>query len=349
MKRIPELDGLRACAIILVVLGHINIRIHSNGEYIEMLRAFAKVGFAGVTLFFVLSGFLIGSLVFQELQVTGTLTVKRFWMRRILRTWPMYFVALVLHLYFIAPTTGAPLWSYLTFTQNYFKMNVFIQSWSIAVEEQFYFIFPILIFLTVAWKKWPMTFPCLAVLLVVPTYLRAQHLWSIQASKTHLVMDALILGLLIAYIQLHRPHFLEKLCRFPHLLFFSGLALAFGPWFMPLSFDWKAVWLLAFQALGFGMILISVKSGKSIFSSFLKLPILGAIGLHSYSTYLMHPLVLEGIKVPLNWYKVSTGPRDLVILVGGLLLCFLTGGFFYRLVERPCLQLRDRISSHSHH
>lgn len=336
MKRIPELDGLRACALILVMLVHINLRIHSHGEYIDVLRTVVKGGW-GITQFFVLSGFLIGSLVFRELHETGTLAVKQFWMRRILRTWPMFLVALLLHLYFIAPTTGAPLWSYLTFTQNYFKMNVFVHSWSIAVEEQFYFILPILIIITAAWKKWSLTLPCLVVLLIVPTFLRAQHIWAIQASRTHLVMDALVLGLLIAYIQLHRPHYLEKLCRFPNLLFFSGLALAFGPWFMPLSFDWKAVWLLAFQAVGFGMILISAKSGKSIFSSFLKLPILGAIALHSYSTYLLHPLVLESIKVPLNWYKVPTGPRDLVILFVGLPLCLLTGWVFYTLVEKPFL------------
>jgi len=118
-RRDANLDLLRSIAIALVLLHHVS-------QYIITLpvsvHAFTRLGAYGVDLFFVLSGFLIGSLYFRELQQTGRVALLRFWGRRWLRTLPLYYFALLLAYVSVFVARGEPFNpAYLLFGQNYLK------------------------------------------------------------------------------------------------------------------------------------------------------------------------------------------------------------------------------------
>src|SRR5258708_7081226 len=92
-RRLFSLDVLRGIAILLVLVNHMPMRPEAGSFVEKVVGALSQVGWVGVDLFFVLSGFLISRLLFQELKRTGSLEVRRFWLRRGFKTWPSYFVA----------------------------------------------------------------------------------------------------------------------------------------------------------------------------------------------------------------------------------------------------------------
>ncbi len=143
----PELDVLRCLAFILVFLHH--SAQFSPGPLADM----ATAGAFGVCLFFFLSAFLITELLVREKQSTGTVRLRAFYARRILRIWPLYFAALLIdfmHLHVTRPGafTGARLAAFLLLAGNWFvARHSFLGSlslplWSISIEEQFYVVWP---------------------------------------------------------------------------------------------------------------------------------------------------------------------------------------------------------------
>lgn len=164
-KYFPHLDGLRAIAALLVILYHTGFSIQSQGGTNLLANIFSRSAEYGVNLFFCLSGFLITYLLIKEAKETGSISVKKFYFRRILRIWPLYFLAglvgvvalplvrdvLAHFVNFSFSPYLANLFFLFTFSVNFQVMfglaNHFtVQSlWSIAIEEQFYLIWaPIL-------------------------------------------------------------------------------------------------------------------------------------------------------------------------------------------------------------
>ncbi|HEY8278057.1 MAG TPA: acyltransferase [Bdellovibrionota bacterium] len=141
-SRIGSLDVLRSFAVLWVVSAHTTF--FPGG----LVQRFTSWGSLGVNLFFVLSGFLIGSQWFGELAESGGRgSYPRFFLRRAFRIWPNYYVLLLLFIVYSGGITGAgldPLWRYLFFAQNFFPSDGFAITWSLCVEEHFYLIFPLL-------------------------------------------------------------------------------------------------------------------------------------------------------------------------------------------------------------
>ena len=147
------LDHLRALAILFVFFYHYRIPIFDHPDW---LTDAAKFGWTGVDLFFVLSGFLISSQLFSQLKKGENISYKEFFLKRFFRIIPAYWV--VVAVYFCFPffherEALAPLWKYVTFTQNLGldiqHKGTFSHAWSLCVEEHFYFFLPlILIFLS---------------------------------------------------------------------------------------------------------------------------------------------------------------------------------------------------------
>jgi peptidoglycan/LPS O-acetylase OafA/YrhL len=148
MRRIPELDGLRGLAALAVLLAHLG-----EGRW-----PIVGWGWTAVNLFFVLSGFLITGIVLREWRAAGFFAA--FYARRVLRIWPVYFLTIAA-IFFINPLFGRPgstagLPFYLTYTQNVpaywggvtppFHAD-FDPSWSVALEEQFYLLWPAVVIL----------------------------------------------------------------------------------------------------------------------------------------------------------------------------------------------------------
>lgn len=153
--RIPVLDTFRAVAILWVVLLHL-----SSGKFLPpgtpgFLRQVAVHGDAGVDLFFILSGYLISSIILNEVSQTGGLRVRRFWQRRWFRTLPAYYAVLAILLlgdYLILRRPWDKPWAYVVFLQTYLLPENGLRfgwSWSLCVEEMFYLCLPILVALTI--------------------------------------------------------------------------------------------------------------------------------------------------------------------------------------------------------
>jgi peptidoglycan/LPS O-acetylase OafA/YrhL len=151
LLRFHGLDTLRGIAILSVMLYHLNLQ----GLLPEVLEPLAAVGWVGVDLFFVLSGFLIGSQLLKPYLTGSSPSLRDFYTRRAFRILPAYLV--VLALYYMVPLwreANGPYaaWQYLSFTWNMFLVQypngrAFSHVWSLCVEEHFYLILPLLLLL----------------------------------------------------------------------------------------------------------------------------------------------------------------------------------------------------------
>jgi peptidoglycan/LPS O-acetylase OafA/YrhL len=148
------IDGIRAIAILWVITFHAwaaqNRKFPAVGEkvYESPFSIWISKGDLGVDLFFVISGFLIGTILFKELKKTNTLNFKKFYTKRLLRLMPVYVFSMVIGLYFIEGNAIANLrkaWSNLLYINNFVRDSYMRWTWSLAIEEQFYIVIPVLI------------------------------------------------------------------------------------------------------------------------------------------------------------------------------------------------------------
>ncbi|MDQ2924999.1 MAG: acyltransferase [Acidobacteriota bacterium] len=158
----PVIDGVRALAILWVVLFHIFF-FHGRIFPVEVARVFTNPatswiqnGTLGVDLFFVISGFLMGSILFGEMKKSGGLLFSRFYVRRFLRLIPVYAAAMLLGLYFLHNFRGPhgwghaeSVWANLLYVNNLlpYAKQYMGWCWSLAIEEQFYLVLPAFILL----------------------------------------------------------------------------------------------------------------------------------------------------------------------------------------------------------
>lgn len=211
--RILGLDMVRSIAIFFVLLPHSTFVFQKNTQ--ELIQTFVPA-IGGVSVFFVLSGFLIGGIFLRESE-QERFTIRnlgQFWIRRWFRTLPNYFLVLVLLLIYdnlIYRTESPYNSSYLFFAQNLFSHapDFFPESWSLAVEEWFYFIFPLVSFLGfIAFsQKKIVILVVAAVFLIVPFMLKIAACNDGSCNVVHTVifrLDSLMYGIFGAYA--HRYH-----------------------------------------------------------------------------------------------------------------------------------------------
>ncbi|MGA7297712.1 MAG: acyltransferase [Rhodanobacteraceae bacterium] len=151
----PVVDGVRAIAVLWVVMLHMFwFQSWLFPEQIHAIFAFPASGWLatgalGVDLFFVISGFLIGSILFGEFRKTGGIIFTRFYVRRFLRLIPVYVMVMLMGLYFLDGHNVEHAWANLLYINNFLpiKEQYMGWCWSLAIEEQFYLIFPAFIML----------------------------------------------------------------------------------------------------------------------------------------------------------------------------------------------------------
>lgn len=169
-----NLDGLRFLCFLSVFFFH---SFHTDFDYIKTSDVYHLIkrdifgnGNLGVNFFFVLSGFLITYLLIEEKKLNGQIDIKKFWIRRILRIWPLYYLCVIFGFFIFPflksafgqqPNETASIGYYLTFTNNFDFINNGLPDasilgvlWSIAIEEQFYFVWPIILYLLPIKKYW---------------------------------------------------------------------------------------------------------------------------------------------------------------------------------------------------
>ncbi len=157
----PVVDGVRAIAVLWVVMLHMfwfqswlfPAQVHAI--FSNLATGWLSNGALGVDLFFVISGFLIGSILFGEFSKTGGIVFSRFYVRRFMRLIPVYGVVMLLGLYFLDGKNFGHAWANILYINNFLpiKEQYMGWCWSLAIEEQFYLIFPAFILLFMALRK----------------------------------------------------------------------------------------------------------------------------------------------------------------------------------------------------
>ncbi|HKO34851.1 MAG TPA: acyltransferase [Pyrinomonadaceae bacterium] len=195
----PGLHGLRFCAAMMVVFSHVELMkdYHGHPNLYSSNLAIYESGRMGVTLFFVLSGFLISYLLLTETKVTGSISVKKFYGRRILRIWPLYYLLVFLTFIVLPRITffAVPKYSALMPEHFWYTLLLYIfllpqvalsvfepvpfaePLWSIGVEEQFYLIWPVLM-------KYVRNFLRLSIaIIIVALALKYTAFWVAEANR----------------------------------------------------------------------------------------------------------------------------------------------------------------------
>jgi peptidoglycan/LPS O-acetylase OafA/YrhL len=334
------------------------------------------VGWAGVDLFFVLSGFLISSLLFAEYKKTQEISLNRFFIRRGFKIYPAFWVML-LGSFLIARAYGMRfprvLWlREILFIQNY-RHGIWNHTWSLAVEEHFYIILPLLLLALTKFSKnrpdpfWsiPYLFCVLAPLTLAMRFAsveqasyRPEEFWKFMF-LTHLRIDALFFGVVLGYFYHFRAGLIPNLLgnRWSRLALEGLTALLLSACFVfPMESPFMQSFGLTLVYLGFGGLLLLSLTARGQHQS---LPALGVafskigdllafLGKYSYSIYLWHVPVeifaLKGIRA-LSPAPLSAATMTYLYIAISIPI----GILMARIVEFPVLLLRDRLFPQATH
>lgn len=368
-----QLDILRGIAILLVIGRHLELP-RPDGIIGNFAWAWFQIGWLGVDLFFVLSGFLIGGLLIAELKRRSRIDVTRFLVRRGLKIYPAYFV-FIAYLIF-NPTikalvhggdAGATLagewaryWPNLLFLQNYVGTNPAGHTWTLAVEEHFYLVLPFaLVALMLADRIRILILLCLFMVPILLLGLRGFSVWTgdpfaEKMSATHLRLDALLFGVGLRALAEYFPERFMATRQWRHWLIPAGLAL----WSLnfviePTTNFVRTVGLLGNYLGSAAFLLATYHTHAPDFGRWARyvLPpalLVAWIGVYTYSIYIWHITamgILEreiGSRI-LAW---AGGTSSVSWLVSAGTVCvgaILAGVVASKAVEWPVLHVRDRL------
>jgi peptidoglycan/LPS O-acetylase OafA/YrhL len=326
------MDFLRSVAILLVILAH---SVLSYGAPAEL--APLQFGGNGVDLFFVLSGWLLGSQLFKELSTTHHINIPKFWYRRWMRTFPAYYAVLtasVLQRYLTKDSVEFP-WQYFVFVQNYhFPLEFFSISWSLCVEEQFYLMIAPLLLLTYRMHRHGTTL-VLLVMMIAPFCFR-QLGWYDNPKETHVRIDCCVAGILLAQIYRQYPEFWSRITRIavPASLvaLMCYLMFVLGRYFPETGIKDPDKSVLALMFMSW----VLVANATDKLRTRLYVPGAYYIATRSYSLYLVHPEALALISriVPDIWFPAY--------FVCTLAISCLLAEMLYRFIEKPIMNMRER-------
>ena len=351
--RLAGLDTLRALAIALVLISHYNGFVrHAPG-----FGAIGSIGWAGVDLFFVLSGYLIGNQLLAPAACGESLDLKIFFARRLLRTLPNYYVVLAGYLMLsgssIAGESMAPLWRFLTFTQN-FGMNygqTFTHSWSLCIEEQFYLVLPLVVMALVGSRRSPRLLWC-ALAAAIAAGMTVRGMAFVDGKDVFAApvyysssarFDELLPGVAIALLKNFHPIVFARLLRHGNALLAAGMASAVAVLYGVMNEEPTAFLASTFGfslvAISFALLVCSALSPSSLLYR-LRIPGASSLALWSYAVYLAHKPVFMALSPQLEEWGVdaSAAPTILAVMAIGIL----SGWLLFIVVETPFMPLRAR-------
>ncbi len=346
-RHFAALDGLRCLAILGVLFLHSPL----SEPAAAVFRLFGR-GFLGVDLFFVISGFLITTLLLREQARTGRISIRRFYRRRALRILPLYLlVVTALGVYFAllkGDAGAARLWPwYYGFLANTLVDHIpmLAPTWSLSVEEQYYLLWPLaLILLPRRWLPWGIALFVLAYTVALGTGLGdlAWRVGPLAFTLAAFPYTAILSGSALALL-LHRPRSFAGLWAL-----LGGRQASLGLALLLLI----ELALLPETLLGWPLLLIHLTMAAWLGALVIRedtplMPLLRLrpvmrIGAVSYGIYLLHLIAahVAGIALPRLWGPVDAHPLLYVALFWGLSWAMAEVSF--RLFERPFLELRHR-------
>ena len=365
----PELDGVRGLAILLVLYWHYvanEVPPHAH----VLARLFARAGiltWSGVDLFFVLSGFLLGGILLEQVGSPGLL--KTFYIRRFFRIFPLYFAFLAVFFLCMHAMTGVPgwlfgsplpRWSYWTYVQNIvmsrhgeFGAGGLSVTWSLAIEEQFYLLLPWLILCL----RGRVLVSLLGLLALSAPVLRAILLGHPHGTFAAYVLlpcrwDSLFLGVIGAYA-VRQPGVSQWIAR--HMGWMYGIIAVLlagaavlglrkmapvdtGGWPCAIGFTWFALLYLT-------LLLIALHAPpQSWLRRCFRSQVMTGMGLIAYGIYLIH---LTAVGLLHYWFAgqdrpLMDGPRTVALTFVALLVTIAIAMTSFVLFESPLLRLGHR-------
>jgi peptidoglycan/LPS O-acetylase OafA/YrhL len=307
-------DGLRFIAAYLVVVSHAEQFSGELGLPSISKAAAVNLGVQGVRVFFVLSGFLITFLGLLEVEKNNKIVVRKFYTRRILRIWPLYYIILLLGVFFLPiadisfprnlltlPKDSIPLLGYIFMIPNivfyvfgsFFSLSVL---WSIGTEEQFYFVFPLIInkIKNILIKGlWILLFSILAIKGVSYYFSNHSELVSKSIYEFFRVLyltlhfDSMVIGALGALI--FKKINIEKHSKTLAITGSFSLVMIFILTKSAIKFNFLENTIFSFLYLG---VLLTIADNNSIFSRILNNRLFVFGGKISYGIYMYHTLIL---------------------------------------------------------
>lgn len=367
----PNLNGLRFFAVLMVLLGH----FEENRNFAGLPNLLAHpavnaIGQLGVTLFFVLSGFLITYLLLVEKEEFGQIKFGAFYLRRVLRIWPLYYVVVLLslfvlpHIPFFSPASslpalhqdfGAKLALYALILPNVAKelfptVAYLGQAWSIGVEEQFYIIWPLMIHFS---RHYLRNF----LLLAGGVYLVCQLSWFLTAPQRHVLPINDLTDFIKHFLFFFRIQCMAIGGVFALVLFqnWSGLLkfLTARP-VQVVTWGVLALFLVRgqyvpyvnheFYSVLFGIVILNLAlTDTSIIN--LRHSVLDYLGRISYGLYMLHLIAIAFVvkSIDMVWPTDSLLRHVAsfwLVVAGAVVLA----GLSYRYLEAPFLQLKKRFA-----
>jgi len=379
-NRYPALHGVRVVAILSVLQIHVTYIL--AGDYVGKRNDLLDVAFIkesywiffGMDVFFMLSGFLIGSILLRSLELEGTQNIRRFYLRRIFRTFPSYWVVLTVLALTISLTAlqRANLRLEYLYGTNFAQLTpqsvVMIWGWSLALEEQFYLAVPLLFFVLHRLRRDSHRFAvllglwALAPIIRLIIYLRGAP-WSYYDLhlalyfRTHTRFDTLVAGILLVFVHKRYGAALGEWFKAPfHRALVGMISLAcVWPLHNPGLFGTEHALLVYVFAWGtitsimyFGPLLMLLQ-GEGAICRFLGSPIFRRVATLGYGVYLVHMPLIHYALLPCVRALHARG-LSMVLLWPGTLVAVIVASLsiayaLHVLVEKPSLRVRERLAA----
>ena len=365
-----NLDGLRFFCFLSVFFFH-SFQTEITEIKNSKLYIFFKVtlfgnGFLGVNFFFVLSGFLITYLLIKEKERSNTIQILKFWIRRILRIWPLYF-ACVFYGFVIFPYTkilggGLPKesanpWYYLGFISNFdYIRNGLPDSpglgvlWSVAIEEQFYLAWPVILSFFLVKRFW---IPLSLILLISIIFRATNDVPILHEMHTLSCIGDMALGGLGAWLMLTSLHFKNIITNLPKwFIVFCYVIFAF-------IFMFRAEFLLSsyllrifersFTSSIILLIILEQCFAKNSFYKMSNFKLVSNLGIITYGLYCIHFIIISIVVGVTKKLGINNHIWQVVFMetIGSLIITIFISLFSFKYFENPFLKLKERFSSNS--
>jgi len=348
VRNIPSLDGLRAFSILLVLFAHSSWYLPSRLAQNSIFHSIIGNGQHGVAVFFVISGYLITTLLLREFGKTGSVSLKHFYFRRTMRIFPPFYFFLgvmgVLWAIHIIPEDAKSFIASLTYTWAYYPgaHGYFItHTWSLSIEEQFYLVWPLMFVFLHRRDRLIVASTLLILLMPFVRILFYFTLPSLRGHEFYMVhgwIDTMMVGCLLALLK-HQGRWDSWQKKYVNIWTASAMACT-GFYIVPIVTAALPKRLAGVFVLGIGptvtavciggMLLYLTGTKNRFLLSLLNNRVVRHIGVLSYSLYLWQQLFMS---------------RELSFLPYGYLFAFLAAECSFWLVEKPSFILRARLEA----
>lgn len=338
-SRLKVFDGLRAVSILSVVIFHVvQEAIHRKYLPVKYLAAVSEVVAFFFLSFFFGSGFVIGLVLLRQYEKTRKINFFGFWARRIIRTWPLYFAMLIVSLFLFDTPDRLPIYRYITFTQNFSLSRFFPFSWSIAIEEQFYFFAPVFMLFFI---RFGIIRVCLPIVLLT---LLARHYFAVvmfeNNNHTLAWFDGFTIGASMACVYFKQNNFHHFIMKNANVLSLTGILLFF------IFFNYRKEYATCFPLLSFISIAAAfypLISTRHFFSKFLSEKYLSFIAATSYTLYLIHGSIIDTLYTHFSSFVFQYNYGLAIMLAGSILLSLVLSTAIFFLIEIPIYRWRLKI------